>query len=179
MSWRERVGWIAALLLTAAAAPLRLRDAPAPLPPVPMPSPCPAVSSAPIPRWAPLAPRAEFAADPLIWDVLTHPDQFVGKEIELTGYAILGFEFAYLAQTPHELRNFQEWQTSRPREHPSMHLLALQLPRSDTRQGFSHLNGRRVRVQGRLLPAVDPREPEPALRWAYGMMFAVDVIDER
>jgi hypothetical protein len=179
VSGRERAGWVALLLLVAAASRGRGPDAVEPVLSPATAASCPPGGTASRAHWAPAAPSVDFGSRPLVWDVLTHPDQFVGQEVELTGYAIVGFEVVLLAQSVHEVRNFEEWATIRPRQSPHMHLLALKLPRSEDGRGWSHLRDRKVRVRGRLMPAVDPGEPEPGLRWAYGMMFEVDHIEEQ
>jgi len=109
-----------------------------------------------------------------VWDVLTHPDPFVGRALSLSGYLVAGFEFSQFAQTEEEVRLFDRWRAERPRQHPSVRLLGLDLSRVDlSGQPTASLHGRRTRITGAVKPALDPLEPNPVFRWSYGVGFEV------
>ena len=146
----------------------------------PAPS-CSPASVSVVPRakdpWAPLAPSAKLPEPLQVWDVLSSPDQLVGKPVSITGYVVIGFEFAQLAQTEEEVRVFDRWRAERPRAHPRMRLLGLDLARVDlSGQPRASLHGRRVSVTGAVKQAVDPSEPDPVLRWAHGVGFDANAL---
>jgi hypothetical protein len=137
---------------------------------------CPAVAINSDP-WAPLTQPAKLHEPPTVWDVLTYPDQLVGRPTTLAGYLVIGFEFAHLAQTKEEVMTFDRWRAERPREHPRLRLLGLNLSKVDRGgQPTESDHGRRVSVSGVVVPALHPSEPDPALRWAYGIGFKASAL---
>jgi hypothetical protein len=106
--------------------------------------------------------------------VLAHPDELVGVPIELVGYAIVGFEHSQLAHSSDEVRVFDAWRAARPKGFPRLQLLGLSRIGNAPPFVANEHHGRRVRVRGRVRPAINPSEPNGVLRWAYGIGFVVE-----
>jgi len=105
--------------------------------------------------------------------LVNQPDWFVNREIELVGYAIVGFETVHLAGSLDEVRVHEQWTALRPRERPQQLLVSLEMPPPPAGGRAGDLHGRKVVVRGRLLPPTDPSEPNPTRRWCAGRSFVV------